>query len=116
MPSLLRAALVGSTIAPAAYAYTQANVASPFMYKNVDPIVFPGEYGKSHMHSFFGSDAVTASTTTSAELQKGCTTADNPNDFSVYCELRNPALLPLLLPRSHINPFVSRGPFAHVHQ
>ncbi|KAK7719600.1 hypothetical protein SLS64_001777 [Diaporthe eres] len=85
MPSLLlRAALAGSTIAPVAYAYTQANVASPFMYKNVDPIVFPGEYGVSHMHSFFGSDAVTASTTTSAELQKGCTTADNPNDFSVY--------------------------------
>lgn len=90
MPSiLLRAALAGSTIAPVAYAYTQANVASPFMYKNVDPIVFPGEYGKSHMHSFFGSDAVTASTTTSAELQKGCTTADNPNDFSVYCEFQS---------------------------
>lgn len=89
MPSfLLRAALAGSTIAPAVHAYTQANVASPFMYKNVDPIVFPGEYGKSHMHSFFGSDAVTASTTTSAELQKGCTTTDNPNDFSVYCEPR----------------------------
>ncbi|KAI3397480.1 hypothetical protein diail_10692 [Diaporthe ilicicola] len=85
MPSfLLRAALAGSIVSPAVYAYTQANVASPFMYKNIDPIVFPGEYGKSHMHSFFGSDAVTASTTTSAELQKGCTTTDNPNDFSVY--------------------------------
>lgn len=95
MPSLLlRAALAGSTVAPVAYAYTQANVASPFMYKNVDPIVFPGEYGVSHMHSFFGSDAVTASTTSSAELQKGCTTADNPNDFSVYCEFQFESFCP----------------------
>ena len=37
------------------------------------------------MHSFFGSDAVNFNTTTSAELQKGCSTAENPNDFSAYC-------------------------------
>ncbi|KAE9369702.1 hypothetical protein N431DRAFT_547110 [Stipitochalara longipes BDJ] len=36
------------------------------------------------MHSFFGSNAVTTNTTTSAELQAGCTTAHNPNDFSSY--------------------------------
>lgn len=65
-------------------AYTQVNVASPFMYKNVDPIVFPGSYSESHLHSFFGSDAVTATTNTSAELQAGCTNAQNPNDLSVY--------------------------------
>ncbi|KAJ0133591.1 hypothetical protein HZ326_23335, partial [Fusarium oxysporum f. sp. albedinis] len=68
----------------AAQAYTQVNVASPFMLKNIDPIVFPGEYSKSHLHSFFGSDAVTVNTKTSAELQKGCTNAENPNDLSVY--------------------------------
>ncbi|KAI3572401.1 hypothetical protein IWW34DRAFT_637782, partial [Fusarium oxysporum f. sp. albedinis] len=64
--------------------YTVINAHSPFMYKNVDPIVFPGEYNKSHLHSFFGSDAVTANTKTSAELQKGCTNLENPNDLSVY--------------------------------
>lgn len=64
--------------------YTQVNFNSPTFYKNIDPLVFPGSYTKSHMHSFFGSDAVTAHTTTSAELQAGCTNGENPNDLSVY--------------------------------
>jgi len=73
-----------SLLATLASAYTQVNVPVPFMQKNVDPIVFPGSYSQSHLHSFYGSDAVTASTKTSAELQKGCTNAENPNDLSVY--------------------------------
>lgn len=68
-----------------AHAYTVV-VAEQFMLKNVDPIVLPGQY-KSHMHSFFGSDAVTINTNTSAELQAGCSTNENPNDLSVYCML-----------------------------
>lgn len=75
---------VSGIFASGAYAYTQVNVASPFMTKNIDPIVFPGQYDKSHLHSFFGSDAVTINTNTSAELQAGCTNAENPNDLSVY--------------------------------
>ncbi|KAF1940956.1 hypothetical protein EJ02DRAFT_455617 [Clathrospora elynae] len=71
-------------LAQFASAYTQVNVAAPFMQKNIDPIVFPGQFDKSHLHTFYGSDAVTANTNTSAELQKGCTAADNPNDLSVY--------------------------------
>ena len=83
--TMLRAALLTSGLAvQTAYAYTQVNVPSPFMYKNIDPIVFPGEHDKSHLHSFFGSDAVTVSTTTSDELRAGCTNAENPNDLSVY--------------------------------
>lgn len=66
-------------------AYTDIDV-DFFMYKNIDPIVFPGEYNKSHLHTFFGSDAITINTTTSAELQAGCATAENPNDFSTYCK------------------------------
>lgn len=58
-----------------------------FMYKNVDPIVKPGTYN-SHMHSFFGSDAVTKDLPTSAELQAGCISGENPNDASVYCKSR----------------------------
>ncbi|ODM24160.1 hypothetical protein SI65_02133 [Aspergillus cristatus] len=54
-----------------------------FMFKNIDPLVIPGKY-TSHMHDFFGSDAINVSTRTSAELQGGCTTAENPNDFSTY--------------------------------
>jgi hypothetical protein len=60
-----------------------------FMFKNIDPIVFPGQY-VSHMHSFFGSDAVNINTSTSAELREGCSTARNPNDFSVYCTSPSP--------------------------
>lgn len=64
-------------------AYTNTDV-SQFMMKNIDPIVMPGEY-KSHMHSFFGSDVVTKDLPTSEELRAGCSTAKNPNNFSVYC-------------------------------
>jgi hypothetical protein len=76
--------LSASMLASLTTAYTQINVAAPFMQKNIDPIVFPGSFSKSHLHSFYGSDAVTASTKTSAVLQAGCTNADNPNDFSIY--------------------------------
>ncbi|KAH8680091.1 hypothetical protein BGZ60DRAFT_554669 [Tricladium varicosporioides] len=55
----------------------------PFMRKNIDPIVFPGKY-VSHMHSFYGSDAVTKDLPTTEQLQKGCPSGENPNDLSVY--------------------------------
>ncbi|KAF2849030.1 hypothetical protein T440DRAFT_469776 [Plenodomus tracheiphilus IPT5] len=67
-----------------ANAYTVINAASPFMQKNIDPIVFPGSFSESHLHTFYGSDAITANTKTSAELQKGCTNMENPNDLSTY--------------------------------
>ncbi|ROV91117.1 hypothetical protein VSDG_07841 [Cytospora chrysosperma] len=73
------------SLAAPAVAYTDI-VVGQFMYKNIDPIVFPGQYSKSHLHTFFGSDAITINTNTSAELQAGCATAENPNDFSTYCE------------------------------
>ncbi|KAF2177153.1 hypothetical protein K469DRAFT_810039 [Zopfia rhizophila CBS 207.26] len=55
----------------------------PFMRKNIDPIVFPGRY-VSHMHSFYGSDALTKDLPTTAQLQKGCPSGENPNDLSIY--------------------------------
>ncbi|KFA56165.1 hypothetical protein S40293_00031 [Stachybotrys chartarum IBT 40293] len=70
--------------ASVAQAYTNIDCGF-YMRKNIDPIVMPGEY-RSHMHSFFGSDAVTASTNTSEQLRQGCHTNSNPNDFSVYCK------------------------------
>lgn len=73
------------SLAAPAVAYTDI-VVGEFMYKNIDPIVYPGQYSKSHLHTFFGSDAITINTNTSAELQAGCATAENPNDFSTYCE------------------------------
>ncbi|RAH75418.1 DUF1996 domain-containing protein [Aspergillus aculeatinus CBS 121060] len=54
-----------------------------FMSKNIDAIVVPGTY-TSHMHTFFGSDAITNVMPTSADLQQGCYSGDNPNDLSVY--------------------------------
>ncbi|KZL85699.1 oxidoreductase [Colletotrichum incanum] len=80
MFSLLFTAALAST----AQAYTVISAPGPFMLKNIDPIVYPGQHNKSHLHSFFGSDAVTIDTTTSAELQAGCTNLENPNDLSVY--------------------------------
>ncbi|TVY73446.1 hypothetical protein LSUE1_G009809 [Lachnellula suecica] len=55
----------------------------PFLRKNMDPIIFPGQY-KSHMHSFYGSDAITKDLPTTAELQQGCPSGENPNDLSIY--------------------------------
>jgi hypothetical protein len=52
------------------YAIVEADL---FMHKNIDPAIMPGKY-KSHLHYFFGSDAVTTNTTSSTELQAGCTT------------------------------------------
>jgi hypothetical protein len=64
--------------------YANVQVGSLFL-KNIDPIVSPGKY-ESHMHTFFGSDAITKDMPTSKQLQEGCTTAKNPNDLSVYCK------------------------------
>jgi hypothetical protein len=64
----------------------------PFMRKNIDPIIFPGKY-VSHMHSFYGSDALTKDLPTTEELQKGCPSGENPNDLSVYCILNTPSHL-----------------------
>ncbi|KAH7120314.1 hypothetical protein B0J13DRAFT_512892 [Dactylonectria estremocensis] len=83
MPSFTNILATG-LMAQAAQAYTVINLMQPIFYKNIDPIVFPGSYTESHLHSFFGSDAVTANTNSSAELQAGCTNAQNPNDLSVY--------------------------------
>lgn len=55
----------------------------PFMRKNIDPIVLPGKYA-SHMHSFYGSDAINTTLPTTADLQRGCPSGENPNDLSVY--------------------------------
>ncbi|KKY27426.1 putative short-chain dehydrogenase [Diplodia seriata] len=66
----------------AANAYTVI-VHDQFMRKNIDALVMPGQY-KSHMHSFFGSDAITKDKPTSAQLQQGCASGENPNDLSVY--------------------------------
>lgn len=84
MPSTTALTLLASGLASLASAYTQVNIGSPFMYKNIDPIVFPNKYGKSHLHSFFGSDAVTIGTKKSSTLREGCTNAENINDLSVY--------------------------------
>ena len=76
------ALLLASAGLASAFTNTQVKF---FMRKNIDPIVMPGKY-ESHMHSFFGSDAVNVNMSTTAELQQGCSTAVNPNDLSVYCE------------------------------
>lgn len=110
--SAARAAIAVGLAARVTNAYTQVNIASPFMTKNIDPIVFPGQYDKSHMHSFFGSDAVTINTTTSAVLQEGCTNAENPNDLSVYCKEACGPYCQLVCASAH----VIRGPYSVVYE
>lgn len=79
---MVRPLFLASAMAMIVQSYTITDV-DQLMMKNIDPIVLPGQY-KSHMHSFFGSDAITKDLPTSEELRAGCATADNPNDFSVY--------------------------------
>ncbi|CAP60253.1 uncharacterized protein PODANS_1_5630 [Podospora anserina S mat+] len=63
----------------------------PFMRKNIDPIVYPGQY-VSHMHSFYGSDALTKDLPTTAELQKGCPPERTQTIFlSTVCHLLPPS-------------------------
>lgn len=54
-----------------------------------DPIVFPGQPGRSHLHVFFGNTHVDAATT-AAELVGGTTTCDQQLDTAAYWA---PALL-----------------------
>ena len=67
----------------------------PFMRKNIDPLVSPGKY-VSHMHSFYGSDAITKDLPTTEDLQKGCPSGENPNDLSIYCMAPALTTLPTL--------------------
>jgi hypothetical protein len=48
-----------------------------------DPIVFPGQPGRSHLHEFFGN-RVTDSFTTVADLRAGSTTCTSSDDKSAY--------------------------------
>ncbi len=50
---------------------------------NDDPIVFPGQPGRSHFHEFFGSTATNAFTTVS-DLQASTTTCTTSDDKSAY--------------------------------
>ncbi len=50
---------------------------------NDDPIVFPGEPGRSHNHTYVGSREVNF-TTTAATLRGSPTTCGNPSDSSTY--------------------------------
>ncbi|RDW86633.1 DUF1996 domain-containing protein [Aspergillus mulundensis] len=96
MRSLL-SILAGASLAAA---WTELSHA-PFMNKNIDAIVQPGAY-TSHMHTFFGSDAITNVLPTSADLQTGCYTGDNPNDLSVYCASFTPPTLSTQLSHSQL--------------
>ena len=83
IPTTLKTGLVLMATAGPVQGFTMVN-SGYIMRKNIDSIVVPGEY-TSHMHSFFGNDAVNATTSTTDELLSGCATNSNPNDLSVYC-------------------------------
>jgi hypothetical protein len=51
---------------------------------NDDPIVFPGQPGKSHNHTFIGNRSVDAETTPSS-LIGGETSCESDFDSSAYC-------------------------------
>ncbi|SFP50476.1 protein of unknown function [Amycolatopsis arida] len=49
-----------------------------------DPIVFPGQPGKSHHHVFFGNPSTDARSTAESLYFTGVTTCDTPYDLSAY--------------------------------
>lgn len=77
--ALAIAGLVGS--ARADYFRTHVDC-SAFMRDMVDPIVSPGT-NSTHLHTFFGSDAISRTTNSSDELRAGCTSCSQ-QDFSSY--------------------------------
>lgn len=79
----MRAAFTLLVSAGVASAWTEL-LHKPIMNKNIDAIVVPGTY-TSHMHTFFGSDAITKDMPTTDDLQQGCYSGTNPNDLSAYC-------------------------------
>lgn len=85
IPTMFTTAIVGLLAAAGTgQGYTMVN-SGYIMRKNIDSIVQPGKY-TSHMHSFFGNDAVNATTSTTETLLSGCATNSNRNDLSVYCQ------------------------------
>ncbi|GAA3601734.1 hypothetical protein GCM10022223_16860 [Kineosporia mesophila] len=51
---------------------------------NNDPIVFPGQTGKSHLHSFFGNESTDANSTTEDLMKFTSTTCLPTQDHSAY--------------------------------
>ncbi|BDZ41353.1 hypothetical protein GCM10025865_06520 [Paraoerskovia sediminicola] len=49
-----------------------------------DPIVFPGEDGRSHLHTFLGNESTDENTTIQSLFDNPSTTCTNPNDHSAY--------------------------------
>lgn len=49
-----------------------------------DPIVYPGQPGKGHLHQFFGNDAVDASSTYASLRETGASTCQNEINRSAY--------------------------------
>lgn len=82
------AAATGATSAPAGW---QGSFGAPFVvgcgfsHRNQDdPIVYPGEPGRSHDHTFFGNRATNAFSTPAYLRAKAKTTCANPADASAY--------------------------------
>ncbi len=60
------------------------NLACGFSHRNNDdPIVYPGQPGRSHNHTYIGNRAVDASSTP-ASLRRGSTTCELDTDSSTY--------------------------------
>ncbi len=78
------AVAVSPTLAPSSAAFAEFVAYCPFSHRLADdPIVFPGQPGVAHMHSFFGSTVVDAFST-AADLLAGGTTCDPLADRSAY--------------------------------
>ncbi|WP_377274186.1 DUF1996 domain-containing protein [Peterkaempfera sp. SMS 1(5)a] len=83
-----------------------------------DPIVYPGQAGKSHMHTFMGNTTTNAGSTL-ASLQAGGTTCLAPGDRSAYwmptlydgSTAINPVGVQTIYYKSAINDYTSVRPF-----
>ena len=59
-------------------------ICNPAHLAKDDPIVYPGQPGKSHLHQFFGNTAVDANSTYESLRTKGESTCNSPLNRSAY--------------------------------
>lgn len=83
VPALLGAKSIPPTSAPDVMGAFRF-LCAPGQISNDDPIVYPGQPGKAHLHQFFGNDGANANSTYDSLRKSGESTCQNDLNRSAY--------------------------------